>query len=382
MSRFQDWIFRQVHGKKLIYNTCWEDPRCDRKLLRLKDDSKVVMITSAGDNALDYLLDDPAEIHTVDMNFRQNALLELKRVVFRQTNHETLFNFFGNGAYAEAELTFYLKLRPNLPSYAQEYWDENIDYFSGKGLRKSFYYRGASGVLAFLCRRYIYMRKLLSQNVEYLFSAKTLKEQNSHYFNLEQIVFNSFINKLLNNHYTMCLAGVPKAQQELIQQSFPGGNVEYIQQCFRHVFTELDISDNYFYQVYLRGYYTPDSCPEYLKPNNFNTLQKRQDRIRSYTTTLSSFLKENPGQYTHFVLLDHQDWLAAHDVPALEEEWHLILENSVPGTRVLLRSAATNIDFFPGFVLDKIDFDQDVVHHVHKEDRVGTYASVYLGIVK
>ena len=39
------------------------------------------MLTSAGCNALDYLLDGPAEIHAVDVNFRQNALLELKAAV-------------------------------------------------------------------------------------------------------------------------------------------------------------------------------------------------------------------------------------------------------------------------------------------------------------
>ena len=95
MSRFQNWFFQQVHGKKLIYNTCWEDPRCDRKLLDLQSDSKVVMITSAGDNALDYLLDQPAEIHAVDMNYRQNALLDLKRSAFQQLDHKQFFQLFG-----------------------------------------------------------------------------------------------------------------------------------------------------------------------------------------------------------------------------------------------------------------------------------------------
>ena len=63
INNFRDWIFRQVHTKNLVYNTCWEDPRCDRKLLQFNEDSEVVMITSAGCNALAYLLDDPAAIH-------------------------------------------------------------------------------------------------------------------------------------------------------------------------------------------------------------------------------------------------------------------------------------------------------------------------------
>ena len=73
-----DLVFHHVHGGQLIYNACWEDPRIDRQLLGLTSASRVVMITSAGCNALDYLLDDPAEIHAVDVNPRQNAVLELK----------------------------------------------------------------------------------------------------------------------------------------------------------------------------------------------------------------------------------------------------------------------------------------------------------------
>ncbi len=68
-------VFKQVHANSLVYNTCWEDPRCDRELLRLDNDSRVVMLTSAGCNALDYLLDNPASVDCVDLNPRQNALL-------------------------------------------------------------------------------------------------------------------------------------------------------------------------------------------------------------------------------------------------------------------------------------------------------------------
>ncbi len=382
MSRLQNWFFNQIHGKKLIYNTCWEDPRCDRELLKLDNDTKLVMITSAGDNLLDYLLDEPAEIHSVDMNFRQNALLELKRSMLEFGDYETLFQFFGEGNHTKAKSYYEENLRNKLPDYAQKYWDEHIHYFQGKGKRNSFYYRGASGALAYLCRRYLYTSKKIKQNLEHFMASNDLKQQESYYTILEEKIFNPFISMLLNNHFTMYLAGVPKAQQALIQESYAGGNVAYIRESFRNVFTQLDIGDNYFYQVYLKGFYTQECCPEYLKRENFTRLQKQQSKARTYTTTLSGFLKENPGEYSHYVLLDHQDWLAANNVPALKEEWELILKNSKSGTRILMRSVAKNIDFFPDFVRAKVDFDYELSNRLHKEDRVGTYASVYLGIVK
>jgi len=55
-QRTYDAWFRHVHGSRLIYNTCWEDPRADRALLGVGRGARIAMITSAGCNALDYLL--------------------------------------------------------------------------------------------------------------------------------------------------------------------------------------------------------------------------------------------------------------------------------------------------------------------------------------
>ena len=80
--RLADWfnvrMFNMVHGNNLVYNTCWEDPRLDRIALGLGSDDNVMVITSAGCNALDYALEAPKNVFAVDMNPRQNALLELK----------------------------------------------------------------------------------------------------------------------------------------------------------------------------------------------------------------------------------------------------------------------------------------------------------------
>src|ERR1700733_3999923 len=119
-SRFlkatEDLVFHHVHGGQLIYNTSWEDPRIDRELLKLDGSSRVVMITSAGCNALDYLLDSPAEIHAVDVNFRQNALLELKLAMIRRGEFADFFEFFGIGSHTEHRQV-YRSLRRELPEF-------------------------------------------------------------------------------------------------------------------------------------------------------------------------------------------------------------------------------------------------------------------------
>ena len=81
--------FGTMHRHRLLYNACWEDPRLDRALFQIQPDSRVLVITSAGCNALDYLLDDPAEVVAVDVNPRQNALLELKLALIRRGDYTT-----------------------------------------------------------------------------------------------------------------------------------------------------------------------------------------------------------------------------------------------------------------------------------------------------
>ena len=63
--------------RQLVYASCWEDPRIDRAALRIGPADTVLTITSAGCNALAYALDGPKHVYAVDLNYRQNALLEL-----------------------------------------------------------------------------------------------------------------------------------------------------------------------------------------------------------------------------------------------------------------------------------------------------------------
>lgn len=382
MNQIRDWVFNKVHTKNLVYNTCWEDPRCDRELLEFDENSEIVMITSAGDNALDYLLDRPKVINCIDVNPRQNALLQLKLATYQHNNFEDFFLMFGDGAHPKINALYKESLREKLPDYAQEYWDKNLNFFSTKGVRKSFYHYGTSGTFAWMASKYLKTRKKLYKLVHQLFEAETLEEQATAYEQIEPKLNNKLLEFFVNRHLTMCLLGVPRSQQELFIDEYRNGALGFISECLRKVFTKLPIHENYFWRLYFYGTYTKECSPEYLKEKNFESIRSQVDKVQTHTTTVSAFLEENPGKYSHFILLDHQDWLAANDLQALEEEWKQILKNSKPGTKILLRSAARVVDFFPKFVLDSVTFEEEVTAKTHEEDRVGTYASVYMAIVK
>ena len=371
-------IFKVFHSRWLTYNTCWEDPRIDRELLNLNHDSKVIMITSAGCNVFDYLFDSPAEIHTVDINLYQNALLHLKLSLIEHGNYNDLFDMFGVGSH-KAYNELYSSIRKMLPLFAKSYWDKKIHYFSSTSRRKSFYYYGTVGTLAWFLIRYFLRDNKVRFNFLQLLDAKTLEEQKEIYRKIEPVFQSRFFTWVMKQPVVLAMMGVPNSQYQLIHHS--GGLAAHIQDKVKHVFTKIMIRDNYFWRVYLTGSYIQTCCPNYLKKEYFTQLQTNIGRVYSYNFSISEFLKRNPGKYTHFVLLDHQDWLASHDSQALKEEWQLLLDNSRSGSKILMRSAIADINFLPEVAKSSLKFFPEITNNLHKQDRVGTYGSILLAEV-
>src|SRR5215831_16596862 len=119
---FSRRLFDQIHSRNLIYNQCWEDPAVDNAVLNIGPRDRIVMITSAGCNALDYMIHDPAAIHCVDVNPHQNALLELKLAALETLRYDQFFEMFGNGRIFGHRLVYEQQLRPLLSATSQKIW--------------------------------------------------------------------------------------------------------------------------------------------------------------------------------------------------------------------------------------------------------------------
>lgn len=382
LTRSDELIFKNIHSRNLLYNACFEDPRIDRDLLKLDSASEVVMLTSAGCNALDYALDGPAAIHTVDINPCQNALLQLKLKLIEQGDFADLFAAFGQGNQRAFKDLYYTLLRPHLPAYAQDFWDANLHYFNPGGLKQSFYYNGISGNVAWLIRHYLKANKNLTTQLYRLLDAGSLDEQKEIYARIEPDLWTALCQWLAKYPVALTvIGGVPWPQIQLIEKQYAGGLAGYLRDKLKNIITAVPINDNYFWRVYLTGCYTDDCCPNYLKRENFDRLGPKTAAIHTYNCTLAEFLQQHPGPYTHFVLLDHQDWLAWHKPEVIEQEWRLILKSSRPGSKVLMRSAVQEINFLPDFVKASLRFYPALTTPLHPRDRVGIYSSLHLGEV-
>ncbi len=390
-----DWFsgkcFSLVHGKNLVYNTCWEDPRLDRQALNLTPDDTVMVITSAGCNALDYALCGPKRVYTVDMNPRQNALLELKVAAIRSLDYETFFSLFGRGRLPGFEKIFEDKLRKQLSPFAQKYWERYANFFTG---RRSFYYRGSSGAVAQFCMYYVDKVAKIRTDLDQLLDATSVDDQRHIYErSVRRAFWTGFMKKVIGSDTTLSMLGVPRQQRQQVEHYFGGGISEFIEECVETVFARLPIHDNYFWRVYLKGEYTPDCCPEYLKPENFEKLKGGLvDRIDINTDSVEAFLRKKDVKISRYILLDHMDWLSTYRFAWLESEWQAIVDRAADNCRVLFRSGGMQVKYVDPIrvnvkgrerlVGDMMTYHTELAASLHKLDRVHTYGSFYIADLK
>lgn len=380
-------VFKFVHGNNLVYNTCWEDPRLDHQALNLTDQDRVLVITSAGCNALDYALAGPAHVHAVDMNPRQNALLEFKMEGIRKLDYEDFYKFFGDGHHPQAAQVYRQTLREGLSDWAKSYWDKHITFFDSA--KRSFYFRGTSGTFARGISFYIDRVAKIRSEVTDILACKSVEEQQPVYEKIRDRFWSRTMKFTLARDSTLSMLGVPKAQRQQIDKQYPGGILSFIQDSMEAVFSKLPIHENYFWRVYITGKYSPDCCPEYLKPDNFDKLkQNGMQNISVHTDSVQGFLEKTESRISRFVLLDHMDWLSEHLFPMLELEWQAILNRAADNTRILWRSGGLKTDFIDRVQVMKdgqqialpelLQFHEEQASELHELDRVHTYGSFYI----
>lgn len=391
LDRLSKACFNQVHGRNLIYNQCWEDPRLDQAALKLGPDDSVAVITSAGCNVLDYALAGPKHVYAIDINLRQNALLELKLAGIRRLNYEQFFDLFGRGRLVDWFRVYGNDLRPDLSPSARKFWDRRGWYFSTSNKRGSFYFHGTTGTFAWLVKHYIDKIAKSRDGIAALLGAANVDEQHGifHGQGVDVAMFRPLLNWFLQRDATLSLLGVPRPQRKQLEKQYPGGIAQFIRDRVEEVFTRQSLADNYFWRVYLTGQYTQDCCPNYLSREGFEKLKAGLvDRISVRTDSLLGFLRTHPQRISRFVLLDHMDWLCEHARDVLADEWQAIVDRAAPHTRVLFRSAGLEVDYIDPLEVrvggrtrrmgDLLKYHGELAHDLHKQDRVNTYGSFYI----
>jgi S-adenosylmethionine-diacylglycerol 3-amino-3-carboxypropyl transferase len=169
------------------------------------------------------------------------------------------------------------------------------------------------------------------------------------------------------------------------------GVAGFVRESLEYVFRQLPVWTNYFWSVYIRGRYSPNCCPEYLKKDKFAALKAGLvDLIQVHTSTVTEFLQDNEEPISKYVLLDHMDWMSSYYPEALAEEWRYILERATPNARIIFRSAHATPAYLEhleigdgqGRLRERLLFRDGLAAELQCLDRVHTYAGFHVADVK
>src|SRR5262249_13270096 len=152
-------------------------------------------------------------------------------------------------------------------------------------------------------------RPALRQHLEFIQQIRSIEEQALFYRrHIAPELWTPTLRWLLNRSAILNFLGVPVDQIRQMRGTGIRSLGEFVERRVERMFTTTPISENYFWRVYIDGHYTPESCPSYLRSENFEELKRLSPRIHVHTMSLTKFLQCRAGRFSIFVLLDHMDW--------------------------------------------------------------------------
>nr|GAT57621.1 predicted protein [Mycena chlorophos] len=368
--------------RTFIYSFTWEDPFEDMKHLQLSSSDSMLVITSAGDNALHYAATArPKRIHCVDINPCQGHLLELKLAAIKSLEHDAFFALFGDGRHPNFRILLDNAISPYLSSSAYQFWRINVKSFSS-----SFYLRGYSG-WALRLAAFIFGIAGVKKDIEAVCAAETLEEQEDVWKRkLRGVILNPLVTAVLRNPaFCWNALGVPLNQRKMLLDE--GSVYEFVRDTLDPLASSfLFKNDNYFYLLTLLGHYTRESCPTYLTPKGFDALKSEDatalDAFRLHTDSIVNVLRGLPkASLTRSLVMDSMDWFAP-GANELDDEINQLHRVIAPGGMVFWRSAARlpwyNARFIAaGFEVTCLGVRTGPVTAL---DRVNMYASFWRGV--
>ena len=348
-----------------IYNLSWEDPKIDIDIYGHFKDKNICMITTGGDNALDYLIEEPNSINTFDLNCHQNYLLEMKIACIKSLEHNECFEVIGNNNYKIFLENWHI-IKQNMSPESQIWWSNN------KTIMKNFIYSGSVKYAYYFLNIMLIIFGI--KNIFYEISQNPgIENQKILYHKYEKKIL--MCQKISNifEPFLIKFIGVPEEQYNLYK------NKNFSNELFKYLLYHTDLyNDNYFYHGYFYGKFTKECCPRYLKNEYYDIVKNNLNKINIHTKKLCDIEACNSPKekFDIIILLDHLDWL---DNSSIRYELSQLQQYSKKSCKYCWRSFSekqhlyflNNQEFIHSSILNRNNPNKYC-------DRVGSYNSIHV----
>ncbi|MGN6356334.1 MAG: DUF3419 family protein [Novosphingobium sp.] len=365
--------------KSLVYAQIWEYPEADMAALDIRSDSRLITIASGSCNALSYLTADPAAITAVDLNAAHLALGRLKIAAVRHLpGYGHLRRFLAEADHRDNVTVYDCLLAPHLDAASRRYWQgrDLIGRRRIEGFASGIYKRGLLGNFIGLAHL---LARLHRVDPREILAAETIEDQRRVFEEKFAPIFDRRLVRWLTDRPAALFGlGIPPAQFAALA----GGNrmADVLRKRLEKLACHFPVNDNYFaWQAFGRRYGRDarHALPPYLRPENFDLVRQRIDRLEIRQVNFIDHLAaQADASLDRYVLLDAQDWM---DDATLTRLWREIARTARPGSRVLFRTAAEP-SLLPGRIPDAI---LSLWHYAETESRAATLAdrsSIYGGV--
>jgi S-adenosylmethionine-diacylglycerol 3-amino-3-carboxypropyl transferase len=373
----------------LVYTQIWEDPRVDAKALQLDETSRILTISSAGCNVLNYLTHEPERILAVDLNTAHMALTRLKKAALRRLpTHEAFFQFFGVGAGRGNVRAYRAHVRPHLDETTRRFWEERpwaglrrprihafADGFYDHGVLSRF--QGFAGLVS---------RLVQGRRPDELLRASSLEEQRQFFDDCVAPFFDHpLVRRLARQPATLYSFGIPLSQYRSLSAAADTSIVDLYRDRLERLVCGFPLPDNYFaWQAFGRRYDTEErrALPPYLRRSNFAQLRYHLDRVDTRIASLTDALRTQPdSSFDSFVLLDAMDWMEPDAIASL---WAELARVGEPGARIIFRTAGPDSvvePALPSALRERFAYERARSEQLHTQDRSAIYGMFHLYVL-
>lgn len=349
-------------------NEDWE--RTESRALKINPGDRVVCITASGDRPLHVLLENCAEVISVDANPLQNYLFELKQAAIQGFDFDEYLSFLGTTGKANRKAQL-KKLSSLMSPEAVRYWEQNI-----KMINEGVLYQGLiEKITSRLC---LLFKTVRGKKVNRLFSFQDVEEQKE------------FVKKHWDTFFYRKAFDVFSRSSNVIKFAFKDpvlyAHVDPTIKVGPYIYNKINnylgshlASESILLSLILQGKVNSAAYPPYLKPQGFAIMKPRLDRVKPVTANMITFLENAPkNSFDAFSLSDIASYMNVHDFTKL---LHAVYRAAKPGARFSIRQITSNhiipTVLQPGFVrnhsLEKQVENDDrcflyryMVGHIHK----------------